>query len=125
MPAVYYLARQLHRRLSGELVDYVLLLWLYSNPHETRRRSLASLRHVLKHTPEFQRPDGRPNVSDQELSQIVFGSLQRLKDKGVVSVYSQNQKVVQVVLTEKGIDFVQTELSDEFLQFLETSGHIT
>jgi len=125
MPAVYYLARQLHRRLSGELVDYVLVLWLYSNPHETRRRSLASLRHVLKHTPEFQRPDGRPNVSDQELSKIVIGSLQRLKKKGVVSVYSQNQQAVQVLLTEKGIDFVQTELSAESLQFLETSGHIT
>ncbi|MDO8056458.1 MAG: hypothetical protein Q6361_06320 [Candidatus Hermodarchaeota archaeon] len=125
MPAVYYLARQLHRRLSGELVDYVLLLWLYSNPHETRRRSLASLRHVLKHTPEFQRPDGRPNLSDQELSQIVFGSLQRLKEKGVVLVYSQNQQAVQVLLTEKGIEFVQAELSAESLQFLETSGHIT
>lgn len=125
MPAVYYLACQLHRRLSGELVDYVLILWLYSNPHETRRRSLASLRHVLKHTPEFQRPDGRPNVSDQELNQIVFGSLQRLKDKGVVSVYSQNQQAAQVLLTEKGIEFVQAELSAESLQFLETSGHIT
>jgi hypothetical protein len=125
MPAVYYIARQLHRRLSGELVDYVLVLWLYSNPHETRRRSLASLRHVLKHTPEFQRPDGRPNVSDQELSQIVFGSLQRLKEKGIVTVYSRNHQAAQVSLTEKGIEFVQTELSAESLQFLDTSGHIT
>jgi len=125
MPAVYYLARQLHRRLSGELVDYVLLLWLYSNPHETYRRSLASLRHVLKHTPEFQRPDGRPNVTDQELNQIVFGSLQRLKKRAIVKVYSQNQQTAQVALTEKGIEFVQTELPTESLQFLETSGHIT
>jgi hypothetical protein len=125
MPVVYYLAQQLHRRLSGELVDYVLILWLYSNPHDTHRRSLASLRHVLKHTPDFQRPDGRPNVTEKELNQIVFGSLQRLKGKGVVSVYSQNQQTAQVVLTEKGIEFVQTELSTESLQFLETSGHIT
>ena len=125
MPAVYYLACQLHRRLSGELVDYVLVLWLYSNPHETRRRSLASLRHVLKHTPEFQRPDGKPNVSDQELNQIVFGSLQRLKEKDFVTVYSRNHQAAQVSLTEKGIEFVQAELSAESLQFLETSGHIT
>ena len=125
MPAVYYLARQLHHRLSGELVDYVLVLWLYSNPHETRRRSLASLRHVLKHTPEFQRPDGKPNVSDQELNQIVFGSLQRLKEKDIVTVYSRNHHAAQVSLTEKGIEFVQSELSAESLQFLENSGHIT
>jgi hypothetical protein len=125
MPAVYYLARQLHRRLSGELVDYVLMLWLYSNPHETYRRSLASLRHVLKHTPEFQRPDGRPNVSDKELSQIVLGSLQRLKGKGMVSIYSQSQQAAQVVLTGEGIKFIQEQLSAESLQFLENSGHIT
>ena len=68
------------------MIDYVLILWLYSNPHETRRRSLASLRHVLKHIPEFQRPDGKPNVTDEELNQIVFASLQRLKERELVTV---------------------------------------
>ncbi len=125
MPAVYYIARQLHRRLSGNLVDYVLLLWLYSNPHETYRRSLASLRHVLKHTPDFQRPDGHPNLTDEELNQIVLGALQRLRKKGFVTVYSQDQLAAQISLTEKGIKFVKTELSEESLQFIDDSGHIT
>ncbi|MFX1539412.1 MAG: hypothetical protein ACFFBX_01350 [Promethearchaeota archaeon] len=125
MPVVYYLARQMHRQLSGDLIDYVLLLWLYSNPHETRRRSLASLRHVLKHTPEFQRPDGKPNVTEDELNQIVFAALKRLKENGFATVYSQNQSSAQISLTEKGIEFIQSSLSSESLQFLEDSGHMT
>ena len=125
MPAVYYLARQMHRHHSGDLVDYVLLLWLYSNPHETRRRTLASLRHVLKHTPEFQLPDGKPNVTEEELTQIVFAALKRLKKKGFASIYSQNQITAQISLTEKGIEFIQSSLSSESLQFLEDSGHMT
>ncbi|MFX0169244.1 MAG: hypothetical protein ACFE89_07810 [Candidatus Hodarchaeota archaeon] len=125
MPVVYYFARQLHRRLSGELIDYILLLWLYSNPHETYRRSLASLCHVLKHTPEFQRPDGKLNVTEEELNQIVVGALQRLKDQGMVSIYSQDRYDAQVALTENGIEFIQTELNEESLLFLENSGHIT
>ena len=125
MPVVYYLARQMHRQLSGDLIDYVLLLWLYSNPHETRRRSLASLRHVLKHTPEFQRPDGKPNVTEDELNQIVFASLKRLKENGFATVYSQKQSSAQISLTEKGIEFIQSSLSSESLQFLEDSGHMT
>ncbi|MFW9985116.1 MAG: hypothetical protein ACFFDJ_00950 [Candidatus Odinarchaeota archaeon] len=124
MPVVYYLARQMHRQLSGDLIDYVLLLWLYSNPHETRRRSLASLRHVLKHTPEFQRPDGKPNVTEDELNQIVFAALKRLKENGFATVYSQNQSSAQISLTEKGIEFIQSSLSPESLQFLEDSGHM-
>lgn len=124
MPVVYYLARQMHRQLSGDLIDYVLLLWLYSNPHETRRRSLASLRHVLKHTPEFQRPDGKPNVTEDELNQIVFAALKRLKENGFATVYSQNQSSAQISLTEKGIEFIQSSLSSESLQFLEDSGHM-
>lgn len=125
MPAVYYLARQMHRHHSGDLVDYVLLLWLYSNPHETRRRTLASLRHVLKHTPEFQRPDGKPNVTEEELNQIVFAALKRLKKKGFASIYSQNQFAAQISLTERGIEFIQSSLSSESLQFLEDAGHMT
>jgi len=125
LPAVYYIARQMQRHLSGELIDFILLLWLYSNPHETRRRSMASLRHVLKHTPEFQRPDGQPNVTDEELNQIVFSSLQRLKDKGFVVIYGEHQFATQIALTEKGAEFIQNELSPESLQFLEDSGHMT
>lgn len=125
MPAVYYLARQLQRQHSGEVLDYVLILWLYSNPYETRRRSLASLRHVLKHVPEFQRPDGKPNVTDEELNQIVFAALQRLKEKEMVTVFSKTDAMVQVLLTERGIDFVQSHLTTEEMQYLEEAGHIT
>ncbi|MFX1564587.1 MAG: hypothetical protein ACFFCH_01200 [Promethearchaeota archaeon] len=125
MPAVYYLARQLHRQKPGELIDYILILWLYSNPHETRRRSLASLRHVLKHIPEFQRPDGKPNVNDEELNQIIFAALQRLKEMGVVTVFSKTESVTQVSLTEKGIEFVKSQLSVEQMQYLEEAGHMT
>ena len=125
MPAVEYIARQLHRRISGELVDLILLLWLYSNPHETRRRTLSSLRHVLKHIPEFQRPDGKPNVTDEELSQIVLAALQRLKEKDFVLIQSKDNLAAQVSLTQQGIDFIQSELSPESLQFLNDSGHCT
>lgn len=125
LPAVYYLARQLSRHYSGEVIDYVLMLWLYSNPHETRRRTLASLRHVLKHTPEFQRPDGKPNVTDEELNQIVFAALQRLKQEELVAVFSRTEAMVQISLTEKGIEHVQSLLTPEEMQYLEGSGHIT
>jgi predicted transcriptional regulator len=125
LPAVYYLARQIHRDLSGDLIDYVLLLWLYSNPHETRRRTLASLRHILKHIPEFQRPDGKPNVTEEELNQIVFAALKRMKEKGFATINSQRAYTAQISLTEKGIEFIQKSLSAESLQFLEESGHMT
>jgi hypothetical protein len=125
MPAVYYLARQLHRQLSGEVIDYVLILWIYSNPHETRRRSLPSLVHVLKHIPEFQRPDGKPNVTDEELNQIVFAALQRLKENDLVTIFARSETMAQISLTEKGIYFVKTHLTKEQLQFLEESGHTT
>ena len=125
MPAVDYLARQLQRRLKGELVDLILILWLYSNPHETHRRSLASLRHILKHTAEFQQPDGRLNVTDKELTQIVFSALQRLKENDFVTVYTKNQIATQITLTNKGIEFVESELSPESLKFLTEAGHMT
>jgi hypothetical protein len=125
MPAVYYIAQQLYRHHSGEVIDYVLLLWCYSNPHETRRRSLASLRHVLKHTPEFQRPDGKPNVTDDELNQIIFAALQRLKKREFVTVFAKNEAKAQISLTDKGIDFIHSHLTAEEMQYLEDSGHIT
>ncbi len=125
MPAVYYIARQMQRKTSGELVDLILLLWLYSNPHETRRRTLASLRHVMKHTPEFQRPDGRPNVTEEELNQIVLAALQRLKRQNYISIFSRDSVSAQVLLTEKGVEFIQSELSQEDMQFLTESGHMT
>ncbi|MFW9935866.1 MAG: hypothetical protein ACFFDU_10260 [Candidatus Thorarchaeota archaeon] len=125
MPAVYYIARQLNRQQPGELIDYILVLWLYSNPHETRRRSLASLRNVLKHIPEFQRPDGKPNVTDKELNQIIFAALQRLKERGIVTVFTKTESVAQISLTEKGSNFIQSQLSVEQMQYLEEAGHIT
>lgn len=125
MPAVDLLARQLHHRLKGELVDLILLFWLYSNPHKTGRRSLASLMHVLKHTPEFQRPDGKPNVTEEELIQIVLAAIERLKEKKFVNFYSIDNITAQVSLTEKGIEFIRTTLSPEDLQFLDEAGHCT
>ncbi|MFX1319505.1 MAG: hypothetical protein ACFE9D_02655 [Promethearchaeota archaeon] len=125
MPAVYYLAQQLYRHHSGEVIDYVLILWLYSNPYETRRRSLASLRRVLKHTPEFQRHDGKPNVTDDELNQIIFASLQRLKKQKFVTVFSKTETIAQISLTDKGIEFVRSHLTAEEMQYLEESGHVT
>jgi hypothetical protein len=125
LPAVEYLARQLHRRIKGELVDLILLLWLYSNPYETGRRSLASLMHVLKHTPEFQRPDGKPNITDEELNQIVLAAIERLKKKKYVSIYSKDNISAQVTITEKGSEFIRTTLSPEDLQFLDEAGHCT
>jgi len=125
LPAVDYLARQLHRQLKGELVDLTLLLWLYSNPYDTGRRTLASLNHVLKHTPEFQRPDGKPNITEEELTQIVLAAIKRLKKKKYVNVYSVDNISAQVTITEKGIELIRTKLSPENLQFLEEAGHCT
>jgi len=123
LPVVDFLARRIHRRKSGELVDLILLLWLYSNPHETRRRTLSSLRHILKHTPDFQRPDGRPKVTEEELNQIVLAALHRLKEKGYATIHALDEMEAQISLTEKGITFVRTELTEEALQFLDEYGH--
>ena len=125
MPAVEYVARQLQRRLSWELVDLILLLWLYSNPHETRRRTMPSLRHVLKHTSQFQRPDGKPSATDDELDQIVLAALQRLRMRRCVSVRSEDNLAARIELSQEGIDLIKSALSPESLQFLDESGQCT
>jgi hypothetical protein len=79
----------------------------------------------MKHTPEFQRPDGKPNVTEGELNQIVLAALQRLKGQNYVSIFSKDSVSAQVMLTDKGVEFIRTELSQEDLQFLTESGHMT
>jgi hypothetical protein len=125
LPAVEYLARQLQHRLSWELVDLILLLWLYSNPHATRRRTLPSLRHVLKHTSQFQRPDGKPSATDEELDQIVLAALQRLGEKHCIAVRAEDNLAARIELSQQGIDLIKSALSSENLQFLDESGQCT
>ena len=120
-----YLARQLQHRLSWELVDLILLLWLYSNPHATRRRTLPSLRHVLKHTSQFQRPNGKPSATDDELDQIVLAALQRLRQKHCIAVRAEDNLAARIELSQEGIDLIKSALSSENLQFLDESGQCT
>ncbi|MHA1595457.1 MAG: hypothetical protein ACTSXJ_04555 [Candidatus Baldrarchaeia archaeon] len=128
MPAVELLARALKDIQSTDpdlsLVDLIIILWLYASPYETKRRYLSSIKRILRHVKEFQLPDGRLLLSDEELSNLVLSSLKKLEKKGYVAILSCGNIYVRACLTPKAISFVRRNLSDISLEFLEEYGHL-
>lgn len=128
MPVVELLARALKAVQSTDpelsLVDIIIILWLYASPYETKRRYLSSIKRVLRHVKEFQLPDGTPILSDEELSRLVISSLKKLEKKGYVNILSYGNIYVRACLTPKAVSFVQRNLSDLSLEFLEEFGHL-
>ncbi len=110
MPIVELVAKktlELNPDVGLEIVDLIVLLWMYSNPYDNNRRQLSSMRNVLKMTETLQVPGGGLDVTEDELTQIVLGSLQKLKNKGLVYIRSAGVHFVNGTLTDTGVDLVE------------------
>jgi hypothetical protein len=119
VPVVEIVAKKalsMNPELNLEVVDLIVLLWLYSNPYESKRRQLSSMRNVLKMCETLQTPGKGIDLSEDELTQIVLGSLQRLKNKGLVYVTSAGIHYVKGTLTEKGQQLVDKSISTSNLR---------
>ncbi|NHI83005.1 MAG: hypothetical protein EAX81_01690 [Candidatus Thorarchaeota archaeon] len=119
MPVVEIVAKKalaMNPELDLEVVDLIVLLWLYSNPYESKRRQLSSMRNVLRMCEAFQTPGKGIEFSEEELTQVVLGSLQRLKSKGLVYVTSAGVHYIKGTLTEKGQQLVDRSISTSNLK---------
>jgi hypothetical protein len=64
----------------------------------------------------IQVPGGGLDVTEEELNQIVLGSLQKLKGKGLVYIRSAGVHYVKGTLTEKGVDLIKNSASTPALR---------
>jgi len=119
MPIVELVAKralEINPDIGLDVVDLIVLLWMYSNPYDNNRRQLSSMRAVLKMCETLQVPGGGLDVTEEELTQIVLGSLQKLKNKGLVYIRSAGVHFVKGTLTETGVDFVKRSVKTPVLR---------
>jgi hypothetical protein len=119
LPVVELVAKRIYNKnpdIGLEVVDLIVLLWLYSNPYDSHRRQLSSMRAVLKMCETLQVPGGGLEVSEEELTQIVLGSLQKLKSKGLVYIQSAGVHYIKGTLTEKGVDLIHNSVKSPILR---------
>jgi hypothetical protein len=98
------------------VVDLIVMLWLYTNPYDTTKRQLSSIRYLLKQCETLQTPSQIIELSDDEFTQIILGSLDRLKEKRLVSLRSKGQYYVRAVLTEQGKDLINRSIPSSHLK---------
>jgi len=113
MPMVELIAKRLLSRnpnIGLGVVDLIVLLWLFTNPYDNNRRQLSSMKNVLKMTETIQSPTGRVNLTDEELTQVVLGSLKRLKEKQLIYIQSAGVHYIRATLTQKGINLVENSI---------------
>lgn len=123
MPSISIIARKMvsaNPELS--FVDWLILLWLYSNPSDSGKRSLVSLQKALKRVPEFQKPDGEATLNETQFEQLILSSLKKLKGKGFVKIFSAENNYVKIELTVEGINFLGNNLSVSDKNFLREYG---
>ena len=99
-----------------DVVDLIVLLWMFSNPYENHRRQLSSMRNILKMSETLQTPGGGLDVSEEEITQIVLGSLQKLKKKKLVYIQSAGVHYIKGTLTESGMKLVQDSVRTPVLK---------
>jgi hypothetical protein len=119
MPIVELVAKktlELNPDIGLDVVDLIVLLWMYSNPYDNNRRQLSSMRNVLKMSETLQVPGGGLDVTEEELTQIVLGSLQKLKNKGLVYIRSAGIHFVKGTLTERGVELVKSSVKTPVLR---------
>ncbi len=119
MPIVELVAKKTLERNPGiglDVVDLIVLLWMYSNPYDNNRRQLSSMRTVLRMSETLQVPGGGLDVTEDELTQIVLSSLQKLKSKGLVYIRSAGVHFVKGTLTESGVDLVKRLITTPVLK---------
>lgn len=119
MPVVEIVAKkalQNNPDLDLEIVDLIVLLWLFSNPYDSKRRQLSSMRNVLKMCETFQTPGKGIDLTESDLTQIVLASLQKLQGRNLVYVRSAGIHYVKATMTEKGIDLVKNSINTPVLR---------
>ncbi len=119
MPIVELVAKktlELNPDIGLEVVDLIVLLWMYSNPHDSNRRQLSSMRNVLKMSETLQVPGGGLDITEEELTQIVLGSLQKLRGKGLVYIQSAGVHYVKGTLTDAGVSLVKNSIKTPVLK---------
>jgi hypothetical protein len=119
MPVVEIVAKKVlqnNPNLDLEVVDLIVLLWLFSNPYDSKRRQLSSMRTVLKMCETFQTPGKGIVLTDSELTQIVLASLQKLKTRDLVYVRSAGIHYIKATMTEKGINLVKSSINTPALR---------
>ena len=110
MPMVELVAKktlELNPDIGLDVVDLIVLLWMYSNPYDSNRRQLSSMRNILKMSETLQVPGGGLDITEEELTQIVLGSLQKLKGKSLVYIQSAGVHYVKGTLTDEGVDLIK------------------
>jgi len=78
MPIVELVAKktlELNPDIGLEIVDLIVLLWMYSNPYDNNRRQLSSMRNILKMSETLQIPGGGLDVTEEETA--IFGKSAR------------------------------------------------
>ncbi|MHA1614152.1 MAG: hypothetical protein ACTSYJ_04860 [Candidatus Thorarchaeota archaeon] len=119
MPIVELVAKKAlaqNPNIGLEVVDLIVLLWMFSNPYDSHRRQLSSMRNILKMSETLQVPGGGFDVTEEELTQIVLGCLQKLREKGLVYIQSAGVHYIKGTLTESGIKLVNNSVRTPLLK---------
>jgi len=119
MPIVELVAKKALERnpdIGLEVVDLIVLLWMFSNPYDSHRRQLSSMRNILKMSETLQIPGGGLDVTEEELTQIVLGSLRKLRSKGLVYIQSAGIHYIKGTLTDAGIRLVEDSVRTPVLR---------
>jgi hypothetical protein len=114
MPIVELVAKRTlerHPHMNINVIDLIVLLWLHTNPYDSNRRFLSSTKAVLKMCETLQTPGKGFEMTDEELTQIILGSLQRLKEGGLVQVLSTGAHFVRATLTQLGVDLINRSVT--------------
>ena len=119
MPIIELVANKALKRnpdIGLSIIDLIVLLWLYTNPYDSKRRQLSSMRNILKMCEILQTAAGKIELIDDELTQIVLGSLQRLKTKKLVYIQSAGIHYIKGTMTEVGIQLIKDSVSTPALR---------
>jgi len=119
MPIVELVAKRAlesNPNIGLSVIDLVVLLWLYSNPYDSKKRQLSSIRTVLKMCETLQTPGKGIELTGEELTQIVLGSLDRLQDKKLVFIRSSGRHFVKSTLTNAGVNLVREFINSPSLK---------
>ncbi len=114
MPIVELVAKRAlesNPNIGLSVIDLIVLLWLYSNPYDSKKRQLSSIRAVLKMCETLQTPGKGIELTAEELTQIVLGSLDRLQDKKLVFIRSAGRHFVKSTLTDAGVNLVRESMN--------------
>ncbi len=119
MPMVELVAKKALERnpdIGLEVVDLIVLLWMFANPYDSHRRQLSSMRNILKMSETLQTPGGGLDVTEEEITQIVLGSLKKLRSKKLVYIQSAGVHYIKGTLTEAGVKLVNDSVRTPLLK---------